>query len=85
MGGKRVKSGLLAKRYWRDKSTPMGQVDELAKYSDDVINLSLGDPDLCTDESIIQGAFADALAGHTKYTDFRGDPELRQAIAEFYQ
>ena len=22
---------------------------------------------------------------HTKYTDFRGDPELRQAIAEFYQ
>ncbi len=80
-----MKSKLLAKRYWRDKTTPMGQVDELAKFANDLINLSLGDPDLCTDESIINGAFADALAGHTKYTDFRGDPQLRQAIAQFYQ
>lgn len=63
----------------------MGQTDELAKAFDDVIDLSLGDPDLITDSVIIDGAFQDARLGHTKYTDFRGDPELRQEIARFYQ
>ena len=63
----------------------MGQSDVLAKSFDDVINLSLGDPDLITHELIIDKAFADAKAGHTKYTDFRGDPELRQEIVKFYK
>ncbi|MGX8774811.1 MAG: aminotransferase class I/II-fold pyridoxal phosphate-dependent enzyme, partial [Bacillota bacterium] len=34
---------------------------------------------------IIDAAFADAKAGHTKYTDFRGDPELRRAIIKYYK
>lgn len=63
----------------------MGQSDVMAKSFDDCINLSLGDPDLITDERIIDAAFRDAKAGHTKYTDFRGDPELRQAIADYYR
>ena len=63
----------------------MGKVDELAKNYDDVINLSLGDPDLITHEQIIEKAFADARAGHTKYTDFRGDPELRAEICKYYK
>ena len=42
-------------------------------------------PDLTTDFRIIDAAFADAKAGHTKYTDFRGDPELRQAIIKYYK
>lgn len=75
----------IAKRYWKDKATPMGKVDELAKCYIDVIRLSLGDPDLTTDERIIEGAFEDARAGHTKYTDFRGDPELRTEIAKYYK
>lgn len=75
----------IAKRYWKDKATPMGKVDELAKCYNDVIRLSLGDPDLTTDERIIEGAFEDARAGHTKYTDFRGDPELRTEIAKYYK
>jgi aspartate/methionine/tyrosine aminotransferase len=59
-------------------------VDELAKQFDDVIDLSLGDPDLTTHDIIIDKAFEDAKAGHTKYTDFRGDPELRTEISKFY-
>ena len=51
----------------------------------DVINLSLGDPDLITHSLIIEKAFEDAKAGHTKYTDFRGDPELRTEICRFYK
>lgn len=80
-----MKHKFIAKRYWKDQSTAMGQSDVLAKSFDDVIDLSLGDPDLTTDASIIDAAFADAHAGHTKYTDFRGDPELRQAIIDFYK
>lgn len=80
-----MKHKFIAKRYWKDISTPMGRVDELAKQYDDVIRLSLGDPDLTTDARIIEGAYRDALAGHTKYADFRGDPELRAEIAGYYQ
>ncbi len=80
-----MKHKFIAKRYWKDQSTAMGQSDVMAKSFDDVIDLSLGDPDLTTDLRIIDAAFADAKAGHTKYTDFRGDPELRQAIIDFYK
>lgn len=80
-----MKHTFISKRYWKSRATPMGQTDELAKAFDDVIDLSLGDPDLITDSVIIDGAFQDARLGHTKYTDFRGDPELRQEIARFYQ
>ena len=80
-----MKHPYISKRYWEDKSTAMGKSDEMAKSFDDVINLSLGDPDLITHDLIIDKAFADAKAGHTKYTDFRGDPELRSEIVKFYQ
>lgn len=80
-----MKHKFIAKRYWKDQSTAMGQSDVLAKTFDDVINLSLGDPDLTTHELIIEKAFEDAKAGHTKYTDFRGDPELRSEIRKFYK
>ena len=80
-----MKHKFIAKRYWKDQSTAMGQSDVLAKSFDDVINLSLGDPDLTTHEMIIEKAFEDAKAGHTKYTDFQGDPELRQEIIKFYK
>ena len=75
----------VAERYIKDKSTAMGKLDDLAKSFDDILNLSLGDPDTITPEAIIEAAFADAKDGHTKYTDFRGDPELRQAIIDFYK
>lgn len=79
-----MKHKFVSKRYWKDQSTAMGQVDELAKQFDDVIDLSLGDPDLITHDIIIDNAMRDAKLGHTKYTDFRGDPELRNEIIKFY-
>lgn len=80
-----MKHRFIAKRYWKEQSTAMGQSDELAKSFDDVINLSLGDPDMTTPTPIIEAAFRDAKAGHTKYTDFRGDPELRDEICRYYE
>ena len=80
-----MKHRFISRRYWEDHSTAMGQSDVLARSYDDVIDLSLGDPDLTTYSGIIEAAFADAKAGHTKYTDFAGDPELRAEIAKFYK
>lgn len=80
-----MKHRFIAKRYWKDQSTAMGKSDEMAKSFDDVINLSLGDPDLITDRLIIDKSYEDARAGHTKYTDFRGDPELRAEICKYYK
>ncbi|MBQ6582362.1 MAG: aminotransferase class I/II-fold pyridoxal phosphate-dependent enzyme [Mogibacterium sp.] len=80
-----MKHKYLSKRYWKDNSTPMGASNAKAKEYNDVINLSLGDPDIVTDRMIIERAYRDALAGHTKYTEFRGDPELRAAISKFYK
>lgn len=83
--GETMKHKFIAKRYWKDQSTAMGQSDVLAKSFDDVINLSLGDRTSSPMSGCIDKAFADAKAGHTKYTEFRGDPELRQEISKFYK
>ncbi|MGN0659846.1 MAG: pyridoxal phosphate-dependent aminotransferase [Emergencia sp.] len=80
-----MKHKFIAKRYWKDQATAMGKSDEMAKSFDDCINLSLGDPDLITDRLIIDKSYEDARAGHTKYTDFRGDPELREEICRYYK
>ena len=53
-----MKHPYIAKRYWKEQTTAMGQSDVVAKSFDDVINLSLGEPDLTTDERIIDAAFA---------------------------
>jgi aspartate/methionine/tyrosine aminotransferase len=63
----------------------MAEVVELAHKYEDLINLSLGDPDLITDFGIISEAFNDARMGHTKYTDSVGDPELREEIGLYYK
>lgn len=79
-----MKHKFIAKRYWKDQSTAMGKSDEMAKSFNDCINLSLGDPDLVTNSLIIDKSYEDAKCGHTKYTDFRGDPELRMEIRKYY-
>lgn len=56
----------------------------LAKYGD-VIDLSIGEPDMTTPSPIIEASYKDSLAGHTHYTAFRGDPELRAQIAKQYK
>lgn len=80
-----MKHKFVAKKYWKEEIPPMSVVDQLAQRYDDVIDLSLGDPDLVTNRIIIDKAYEDTLKGHTKYTDFRGDVELRQEIRKFYK
>ncbi len=75
----------ISKRYWNSETTPMGASGGLLDKYDDLINFSLGDPDITTDERIINKAFQDALDGHTHYTDFYGYMELREALRDYYK
>ena len=48
---------------------------------EDVIVLSVGDPDFATPEGIVARAFEAIRAGDTHYTSIAGHPQLRAAIA----
>jgi aspartate aminotransferase len=50
----------------------------------DVIDLSVGEPDFPTPEHVCRAAEAAIRAGKTKYTPAAGIPELRKAVAEDY-
>ena len=76
---------LISGRYQKSEKTAMGEVFDFLKKYDDIINLSIGDPDIITDSSVIERMAEDAKAGHTKYTDYRGYPELRAEVAKFYK
>lgn len=80
-----MKHKFISKRYWNSISTPMGESASLLNKFDDIIDFSLGDPDFTTPEPIIDLAMKDAKDGHTHYTDFYGDPELRDEITKFYK
>lgn len=56
-----------------------------AALLDEVIDLSLGDPDLDTDPRVIAGAFGDAKRGFTHYAPALGDPELLEAIRSVWR
>ena len=75
----------ISNRYLDLTSTAMSEVDVLARRYPDLINFSLGDPDLITEDVIINGAMKDAKAGHTHYCDFQGEPELITEIINFYK
>ncbi len=55
---------------------------EAQRRGDDVIVLSIGDPDFSTPAPIVRRAIAALEAGDTHYTDVPGRPALRQAVAE---
>lgn len=74
----------IAKRYWNLKPSAMAAASAMSPR-DDLINLTVGDPDLNTDERVIKLAMEDALKGHTHYTTQRGDEELRAEISKFYK
>jgi polar amino acid transport system ATP-binding protein/arginine:pyruvate transaminase len=54
------------------------------RAGEDVIVLSIGDPDIATPEPITAAAIEALQAGDTHYCDVAGRPELRQAIADLH-
>ncbi|HCE40846.1 pyridoxal phosphate-dependent aminotransferase [Alcanivorax sp. MM125-6] len=56
----------------------------LASTMDDVIHLSIGQPDLKPPEHVVQAAVDALQAGQTGYTMDAGLPELLEALADYY-
>ena len=54
---------------------------DLKQKRDDVISLSIGEPDFDTPEHIKEAGIKAIRDGHTKYPPVAGIPELREAIA----
>ncbi|MDH3515011.1 MAG: aminotransferase class I/II-fold pyridoxal phosphate-dependent enzyme [Gammaproteobacteria bacterium] len=55
-----------------------------ARGGEDVILLSIGDPDFDTPPPIVDSCVASLRAGHTHYTAISGEPALRAAIARHH-
>ncbi len=51
----------------------------------DVVHMEVGEPDFPTPEPIVEAGVQALQAGQTKYTPAQGIPELRQALADYYQ
>ncbi len=64
-------------RAWEIHNRAMKRV----RSGDDVILLSIGDPDFDTPPSIVDSCAASLRAGNTHYTAVSGEPALRAAIA----
>lgn len=78
-------SSSIAKRHQQPDENILMDIATLAKQVPDLLDLSIGDPDLITDERIIEAAFADVKNGHTKYTASGGSQEFIDAVSTFYQ
>ncbi len=74
----------ISKRYTNLPAAQGIPVDKINRYPD-VINLTVGDPDLYTPPVVTQKAFEDAKNGYTKYTEVGGYPELREEIRKYYK
>ena len=80
-----MKSPYIAKRHWEYDVPPLSRTDEMAARYDDIINLCVGDPDYPADKTCLELMAQDALNGHTRYTEFLGDPELRRETINMYR
>ena len=58
---------------------------DLQAQGQDILLLSVGDPDFDTPTPIVQAAIDSLRSGHTHYADVRGKLALRQAIANRHQ
>lgn len=83
--GDNMDKSMLKMVYQQPAPNILADVCAKAAKMNDVIDLSVGDPNFTTPEPIIDYAFTKAKAGMTHYTGANGLPELRQAIAKFYQ
>lgn len=80
-----LKNPYLAKRHWEFEEAALSKTNDMVKRYPDVIDLSIGDPDYPADKRIIDAIYNGGLQGHTRYTAFLGDEDLRHATMKMYQ
>lgn len=75
----------IAAKYQHSEENILMDIATLAAEVPDLLDLSIGDPDLITDQRIIEAAFNDVKNGHTKYTASGGSLEFLKTVQAFYQ
>jgi aspartate/methionine/tyrosine aminotransferase len=73
---------MVAERTVDFKSLSLLGISKLAEGLEDVIYLNVGEPDFDTPRHIVMAAERALKEGHTHYTEEKGIPALRRAIAE---
>ncbi|KGM06840.1 Aspartate aminotransferase [Methylophaga thiooxydans] len=63
----------------------LAQAKQLQSQGQDIIHMEVGEPDFDTPEPIVEAGIKALKAGKTHYTPALGLPELREAIANWYQ
>lgn len=63
----------------------LARAKELEALGKDIVHMEIGEPDFPTPAPIIEAGIKSISKGDVHYTPAVGLPELRQAIAEFYQ
>ena len=63
----------------------LARARELESQGQDVIHLEIGEPDFKTPDAVVEAGIQAMRDGNMGYTAANGIPELRQAIACFYQ
>ena len=58
---------------------------ELEAAGRHIVHMEVGEPDFTTPEPIVEAGRQALSDGRTRYTESKGIPALRQAIAELYQ
>lgn len=80
-----MKNPYIAKRHWEFEEASLSKTNEMVKRYDDIIDLSIGDPDYPADKGIISAMYEAGMEGYTRYTEFLGDPDLRRATMRQYK
>ncbi|MGY3766199.1 pyridoxal phosphate-dependent aminotransferase [Vagococcus vulneris] len=75
----------LATYYQQPADNLLMEFISAASKTENLLNLSIGDPDLKTPDSIIEAAFKDVMAGHTHYTASNGSADFINSILTFYK
>lgn len=60
------------------------QITTLRNQGRDIIGLNIGEPDFSPKDSILESIYNALKAGKTRYSYVRGEPELRTAIANYF-
>ncbi len=78
----------IADRLKNLKPSATMELDAKAKAmiaaGEDVINLTAGEPDFSSPDSVLLATCQAALTGKTKYTPAKGQPALLQKVADFF-
>ncbi|MDR1649507.1 MAG: pyridoxal phosphate-dependent aminotransferase [Synergistaceae bacterium] len=75
----------LAERYKNAQPSGMAKIFQAVEKLDDVLNLSIGEPDFDTEPDIIDAATKAAKEGFTHYPPLQGFADTRRAVCDYWR